>query len=246
MDDFVTRHGCIDCRREVAADLENGPKRAVRKCVDQEGPKRCVTHNQAFVRSQRKKARARSIERTYDISAEDAYELLLLQGGRCWLCQRATGATKSLAVDHDHVTNEVRGRLCGPCNQFIGRLGDDPEAAQRLVGYLTGDTPYRRLRATQLIAAATQLTPVVVSISAPVPGGRELFADWHFPGATVGYRWRVRDIDGNWSVENVADAEPRVATTGECDSCHALPDQPHTEYCKRDIPNWLPASSHHG
>lgn len=228
--EFVSRHECIDCRAEVATDPAL-TQRHPRKCVDRPGPKRCVTHARKFDLRQRKQARARSIERMYDISAEDAHELFLLQQGCCWLCGKATGATKSLAIDHDHQTGEVRGRLCGPCNQFIGRLGDEPEAAKRLVGYLTGDTPYRRLKAHQLIAAATQLTPVVVAINAPVRGGAELFADWHFPGATVQYRWRVRDIDGTWTVDNVTDSEPRVETPGECSSCHALPDQPHTEYC---------------
>lgn len=138
----MAEHQCIDCR---AADPEN--TRPVRQ-LDTEKPPRCYTHQRAHLVLRRKQARGRAIERTYGISAEDAHALLLLQGGRCWICRKATGASKSLAVDHDHETGEVRGRLCSTCNQFIGRqLGDDPAAAQRMVDYLSGDTPYRRLRA---------------------------------------------------------------------------------------------------
>lgn len=53
-------------------------------------------------------------------------------GARCWGCGRATGATKALAVDHNHRTGEVRMLLCGPCNQLVGRYRDNPVALARL------------------------------------------------------------------------------------------------------------------
>lgn len=138
----MAEHQCIDCLKLPPEDRPRQPRPVSGT------PKRCHTHRNAFEVRQRKQARGRAIERTYGISAEDAHALLLLQGGRCWICRKATGASKSLAVDHDHETGEVRGRLCSTCNQFIGRqLGDDPAAAQRMVDYLSGDTPYRRLRA---------------------------------------------------------------------------------------------------
>lgn len=234
----MSDHECIDCRAEVSANRKDLGKRHPRKCVDRPGPKRCVTHARKFDLQQRKQARARSIERTYDISAEDAHELLLLQQGRCWLCQKATGATKSLAIDHDHRTGEVRGRLCGPCNQFIGRLGDDPEAARRLTGYLSGDTPYRRLKALQTLRTAYPVYPqgIVVYRVGVVSetDSLELWAEWGFEDLTQRNATKVRQADGAWRVlfPGVStDSEPRVETPGECGSCHALPDQPHTEYC---------------
>lgn len=227
-------HECVDCQSEVTESGDT--KRVPRKCVDQAGPKRCVTHTGKFVRQQRAKRHASHVERTYGISGEDAHELLLLQGGRCWLCQRATGATKALAVDHDHGTGEVRGRLCGPCNQFIGRLSDDPATAQRLVSYLSGDTPYRRLKAAQTLAAAMPVYPQGIRVFRVWALGDELFADWRFEDEEAFSQWLVRRADGVWAAQPhsaVADTEPRVETSGECSSCHALPDQPHTEYCNR-------------
>lgn len=121
--------------------------KAPRKIATADGePPRCLTHLRAKRVRDRKRKRAAAVESTYDITAADNHELYLYQGGRCWLCKKATGASKSLAVDHDHATDEVRGRLCSTCNQFLGRqLGDDPEAARRLVAYLSGDTPYLRM-----------------------------------------------------------------------------------------------------
>jgi hypothetical protein len=144
----AVEHECIDCRAE-ATSLTTRP----RKIVTPEGePKRCTTHLRRFKTRQRQQARGRHVERTYDISAKDAGDLLVFQNGRCWICGKATGASKLLAVDHDHADDWVRGRLCSTCNQFIGRqLGDDPAKAQRLIGYLSGDTPYRRMLAQRLV-----------------------------------------------------------------------------------------------
>ena len=183
-------HVCVDC----VAD----PPKTVRPVVNPAARKpRCATHLKSETTRRRKQSRARQVERTYGISDEDNHELFLLQGGRCWLCQKATGATKSLAVDHDHVTCEVRGRLCGPCNQFIGKLGDDPEAARRLVGYLSGDTPYRRMKAARTLTAAGYQVRALHSV---IEIGGELYANWMPAGDDIWYRTGVRRADGTWSV----------------------------------------------
>lgn len=189
-----SEHLCLDCRKD-------SPK-TVRPIATPDGdPPRCATHLRATKTRQRKQARARQVERTYDITAGDNHELFLLQGGRCWLCRKATGATKSLAVDHDHKTGEVRGRLCGPCNQFIGKLGDDPEAARRLVAYLTGDTPYRRLKAQQTLetANATDRTIVVRTTWEDRQG---LACEWFYDGLP-GHSFTnlVRSPAGVWTLE---------------------------------------------
>lgn len=64
------------------------------------------------------------------------------QGGRCWGCRRATGASKELATDHDHRTGEVRMVLCSTCNQIVGHFRDDPEGLVRL-GLALVDPPSR-------------------------------------------------------------------------------------------------------
>lgn len=154
-------HQCIDCQAE---EDSKGP-RPVRKVAADSKPPRCATHARALKVRQRKRARANHVERTYDISAEDNHALYIYQGGKCWICRKATGASKALAVEHDHADDWVRGRCCSTCNQFITRqLGEDPEAARRLVRYFSGDTPYRRMLAERWLrrGVAPALTGIVV------------------------------------------------------------------------------------
>ena len=152
---------CIDCRKEF-----DGTPTRPRKIVTADGePKRCTSHLRKFTTRQRQLARGSHVERTYDISAPDAGALLAYQGGRCWICRKATGASKVLAVEHDHADNWVRGRLCSTCNQFITRqLGDDPNAALRLVQYLSGDTPYRQMLAGRWVFREFGITPLDVRV----------------------------------------------------------------------------------
>lgn len=110
------------------------------------GP-RCATCHRKAGKRRRRQAHESRTRRTYGITAEDYTALYEAQGGRCYGCQRATGAGKALAVDHDHDCREghpvkqgcrkcVRGLLCSTCNRIIGHLRDDPDAFERFAGYL--------------------------------------------------------------------------------------------------------------
>jgi len=45
-----------------------------------------------------------------------------------------------LAVDHNHLTGEVRGLLCHNCNRALGLFGDNPDIIRKAVEYLEGAT----------------------------------------------------------------------------------------------------------
>lgn len=79
------------------------------------------------------------LRREYGITPEDYDEMFKLQKGRCYICQR-TARKRRLAVDHDHVTGEVRGLLCSDsergCNHAILGNIKDVEMARRIVDYL--------------------------------------------------------------------------------------------------------------
>jgi hypothetical protein len=107
---------------------------------------RCKAHESAAAHGSR-------IYRQYGITGEEYDEILRAQKGRCYICHRKP-QTLRLAVDHDHVTGEVRGLLCGNnefgCNAAVvanleGAHDGGLEAAKRAVLYLFYP-PYRRMR----------------------------------------------------------------------------------------------------
>lgn len=100
------------------------------------GP-RCATHHREFKKQRRDYNHSDHINKTYGITAEEYQRIYEAQGSKCYICQRATGARRKLAVDHDHGTGFVRGLLCKPCNyKVLGHLRDDTEAFQRAIDYI--------------------------------------------------------------------------------------------------------------
>lgn len=85
--------------------------------------------------------RARALRR-YGLTMRDYKSMLVAQGRRCAICRTTTpgarrnGLLVQWHVDHDHVTNRVRGLLCTKCNTGIGLLGDNAAALERAAMYL--------------------------------------------------------------------------------------------------------------
>lgn len=142
---------CKDChenwRLDRASDEIAMPAR-MRRPAPHPGP-RCATHHRERQRAQRMSRAVRHVETTYGLTAEEYDELYRFQGGRCAICRRATGASKRLAVDHDHVLARQhghpegkacrlcsRGLLCSLCNDTIAHFRDDPAVAKRAAAYL--------------------------------------------------------------------------------------------------------------
>lgn len=80
----------------------------------------------------------RWLKRQYGITIADYYDMLTAQGGRCAVCRTDDPCHGRLffCVDHDHLTNEVRGLLCDDCNLAAGKMKDDPVLLIRLADYL--------------------------------------------------------------------------------------------------------------
>ena len=70
------------------------------------------------------------------------YELILKsQNGVCAICCQSETVKQnnkidSLAVDHDHKTNYVRGLLCRRCNTILGYIDNIPEFLEKVTQYL--------------------------------------------------------------------------------------------------------------
>lgn len=63
----------------------------------------------------------RRMRHFYGIGWAEHDELCVAQNWLCAIC----GSPRSLHVDHDHQSGQVRGMLCGACNRAIGLFGHD-------------------------------------------------------------------------------------------------------------------------
>lgn len=85
----------------------------------------------------------------YKVPAHELHALLDNQNGVCAICLRPetrkhqSGADMRLAIDHCHITGDVRGFLCSLCNRGLGFFRDDAVLLQKAVDYLKSP-PYTK------------------------------------------------------------------------------------------------------
>lgn len=92
----------------------------------------------------RDKERERHLVKKYGVTFEDYAAMLESQGGVCAICGKPEPENKTLDVDHDHETGEVRGLLCTSCNRMLGHSGDRPEVLEAGAKYLQSCRKSRR------------------------------------------------------------------------------------------------------
>lgn len=72
----------------------------------------------------------------YNITLEQYNELFQQQKGECAICGIHQSKLKQvLYVDHNHLTNQVRGLLCPECNTYIGYINEDPALVYKMIEY---------------------------------------------------------------------------------------------------------------
>lgn len=99
-----------------------------------QNPKRC-----------RIKARKLAVKYKYGLEWEDYIKLFNDAGGSCEICGKELSLLvdqdkETAYVDHDHLTNKVRGILCRVCNVALGHFRDSKLHLLKAVEYLDRQT----------------------------------------------------------------------------------------------------------
>jgi Recombination endonuclease VII len=79
-----------------------------------------------------------SLKLNNGIRLDDYNRMLKEQNESCAVCLiPAAEFNKRLAVDHNHMTGQIRGLLCTRCNIALGYVRDNKSVLKRLIDYLT-------------------------------------------------------------------------------------------------------------
>jgi hypothetical protein len=112
------------CKRE-----KSGLRRECRTCH--------TKSTVAWRENNKDKVKDRYLRYTYGITLEQYKEMFKQQEGRCAICPKHQSELPTdLCVDHDHITNKVRGLLCDFCNVSLGNFNDSKETLLKAIAYL--------------------------------------------------------------------------------------------------------------
>ena len=145
---------CIDCIEEGVPTW--------RPIADGCGPRspRCVTHVRAVKKRRRRQSHGRMVGNNYAMTPEQYWALYEFQDGVCFICRKATGQARHLAVEHEHnmpgcghppergCSHCWRGLCCKRCNRLIAYM--DTDTLVRAILFLA-DPPARKLFAAEVV-----------------------------------------------------------------------------------------------
>lgn len=83
-------------------------------------------------------SRRAHLKRMYNITLEEYNKMSDTQDHKCAICggEEMNYKNKVLCVDHNHITGEIRGLLCGTCNIAIGHFKDNIRLLEQGIQYL--------------------------------------------------------------------------------------------------------------
>jgi len=131
--------------RDTNRELVRARNRAYRKKRMKDPAKRAKVNKANLKYRQRPENRnmilSSRLKHDYGISLEQYDKMLAEQNGVCFICHRAESKILNsklirLAVDHDHVTGQIRRLLCSACNVALGLLDESSDRARTLAMYI--------------------------------------------------------------------------------------------------------------
>ena len=73
--------------------------------------------------------------RRYGLTIEQYTAMRISQGDCCAICKEFANG-KTLSVDHNHITGQVRSLLCSKCNTGLGMFRENKQLLQNTIDYL--------------------------------------------------------------------------------------------------------------
>lgn len=131
---------CSLCKQEKSTEefsnnkiLKSGKDSWCKKCS--------ASHSKEWGNKNAERLRANNYRLKYGITIEQYDELLNKQNHSCAICDRHESEFKRrLAVDHNHVTKEIRGLLCNYCNHRIVGRHRDGDKLRKIADYIEQGT----------------------------------------------------------------------------------------------------------
>jgi hypothetical protein len=89
-----------------------------------------------YVDKNPRKTLSKKILKRYGITLNEKERIFDSQNKTCAICKSKDSGKKGWNIDHDHVTNKIRGILCHSCNLGLGHFKDNKEFLKNAAEYL--------------------------------------------------------------------------------------------------------------
>jgi hypothetical protein len=87
--------------------------------------------------SHRRTTAERFLIKKYGITMDEYDMMIVAQDGKCAICgEHQSNLRRILNVDHNHITGEIRGLICGSCNRAIGLFKENTANLLNAIKYL--------------------------------------------------------------------------------------------------------------
>lgn len=131
---------CNSCKKDIDIDLfvpdKRNKKTGKGSICNQCNNIRSKNYARSNPDKTKQRGRRSWLKANYGITVEKYQEMVVAQNNLCAICKRPEEIGKNLAVDHSHVTNQLRALLCRKCNVVLGIFEEDILRFESAIEYL--------------------------------------------------------------------------------------------------------------
>ena len=99
-------------------------------------PEKCKKYGEKWIKNNPEKIKNNSLRQHHGITLEEFTQLFKHQNNSCKICGITEPPVKGWHVDHDHLTQHIRGILCHHCNVGIGHFKENITFLKNAINYL--------------------------------------------------------------------------------------------------------------